>query len=1346
MPGVDVEQLNIQLTSDTSDAVDALDSLIGKLERLNTTDLSGVTSSFAQLAKMAESIGKLGNASTSNIVATGKAVSTLVDHIRGVDFGDLSQLQVLGTAIGKLHTAGRNGQSVVAAGQAIKILADYLREIEGYGNVTAVTELAVSISKLANAGKNGQNIVVAGQSMKLLADSLREVEVSPAMLQTLSQLAASIASIASKTGKRYSEDFTALATGLERLFQVLARAPTVDDNLVKMVDAIGRLDAESVKAANGLSRMSDSAQKSAVSVRDYADRTKHASVSTHSFTTRLAFAIGKFRQIYFVVRRIARLFAKMVDSAMDYVETLNYFNAAFDQVASRADDVFGQAGQEAGSAFTNRFAEEAAKLTEKMSGYAVSASGMVTNTMGTTLGMNPATMMNYQATFAQMASSMGVSSEMATDLSRALTEIGADLASVKNLGFEDTWKNLQSGLVGMSRAVDKYGLNIRNVNLQQKLMELGIDANIQEMNQQDKALLRTIIILENSQYAWGDLADTLQQPANQVRMLKSGIANLGRTIGNLFLPIVAAALPYINAFVVALQKMFEMLVNLMGIEFDWGSVGGAAINSEWADYLDDTTDSLGEATKAAEEWKNQILGFDEINKLGSESSDSGSGSGAGSNPYVSLQLENALRLALERYQKVWDESYASVNNRVNDIALKIIEWFGNIKKAVEPTTTALKKLWDDVFVPLGKWKWEVLKDFYNDFLKPVGQWVIGEGIPKLVEILIKLYEKIDWEYLREALDKAWRALAPFATAYFDGFIKFIDALVPLASLTFEAATNFISNVSELIIGLNPKTLELLAQVLGAAAGMKVVGGLFGLGGLGSLFGLGGKTALGGGVGKTGLSALLKGYVLPVVGSQVAGMAAQEIIKDVMSDGGEKPNKGGSLWGEWLAQVGASAGIGAAAGAKFGLPGMLALSGASVLRTIATYRDSSGEMSIHKVIKAAGFTVALTALARENLKAFAKGISVEELRQMQAEQARQAQEIVEAQERKNERDSAQRERERAARRIFRNKELTANIWNQLAYDTDREVDIFGNRENQAINRHEAEVDTLRKKNMSMRRQQLVGAWQELSNGVVSVIQTRFPWITGELQRKMIEQKTVVAKSASDTKNAYVNGFNGIGDGVANALSGIDKAIAKSQMARDGEARKAGAAAKKAFTDTFNPIGTEVTNVLNGINSKIGSTLSYATVRAGLGGVVSAFNNAFGDAANAALTQYNSMASSMNTATVNNVRAVNFSKVPMVKYANGGFPEDGFFFANSTEMVGRFANGRTAVANNEQIIAGIEGGVARGMAQAIMSTANATGGTNGQPVQVVISVDSETLYRATLRGESKYNNRYHMTVRG
>lgn len=177
-------------------------------------------------------------------------------------------------------------------------------------------------------------------------------------------------------------------------------------------------------------------------------------------------------------------------------------------------------------AYANSFAQRAQSVTGKMTGFTADDSGNLKSTGKVSLGLDPEKLMNYQATFGQMASSMGVASETSLKLSQALTEIGADLASVKNLDFESVWNDMASGMVGMSRTLDKYGVNIRNVNLQEKLSELGIDAKVSKLGQEEKALLRVIILLQSTKYAWGDLADTINQPANQLRLLEATVRDV----------------------------------------------------------------------------------------------------------------------------------------------------------------------------------------------------------------------------------------------------------------------------------------------------------------------------------------------------------------------------------------------------------------------------------------------------------------------------------------------------------------------------------------------------------------------------------------------------------------------------------------------------------------------------------------------------------------------------------------------------------------------------------------------------------------------------------------------------
>ena len=88
-----------------------------------------------------------------------------------------------------------------------------------------------------------------------------------------------------------------------------------------------------------------------------------------------------------------------------------------------------------------------------------------------------------------------------------------------------------------------------------------------------------------------------------------------------------------------------------------------------------------------------------------------------------------------------------------------------------------------------------------------------------------------------------------------------------------------------------------------------------------------------------------------------------------------------------------------------------------------------------------------------------------------------------------------------------------------------------------------------------------------------------------------------------------------------------------------------------------------------------------------------------------------------------------------YATGGFPEDGFFFANSSELVGRFDNGKTAVANNEQIIAGIS----QGVYSAVTAAMSRNSGNAGYIANTIV-VDGEVIARTVTKAQQKQNMRY------
>lgn len=458
------------------------------------------------------------------------------------------------------------------------------------------------------------------------------------------------------------------------------------DVLIKKLDKV-----QSALSSTGLK--TDNLKIDNSTVKNFAKLRTEFSASNKSMETlkiNTGSLVSGFQRLatrFISVTALAKGLSTSIEKASDSLESFNYWQNALEVVAGKAVSEWENAGYESAEAYYNSFTERASDFMGKMSGFTPDSSGMLVSTGKKSLGIDPTTLMQQQATFAQMSSSMGIASERSLKLSNALTAIGADLASIKNMNFDAVWNNMASGIVGMSRAWDKYGVNIRNVNLQQKLNELGINANIQALNQQDKALLRGIILLENTRYAWGDLAETLNTPANQFRLLSANISNLSRIIGNLFMPVVAKVLPIINGFVIALQRLFTWIGKLAGIDLSGitsGFGGGGADFSGISDVLDDADNSIAsgasnaekesnalkDAAKNAKKLRDYTLGIDELNIIKPEDTEidytedtEGSGGLDGLGALGDLSGIGAAFDALyDEYMKAWEEAFANMEN------------------------------------------------------------------------------------------------------------------------------------------------------------------------------------------------------------------------------------------------------------------------------------------------------------------------------------------------------------------------------------------------------------------------------------------------------------------------------------------------------------------------------------------------------------------------------------------------------------------------------------------------------------------------------------------------------------
>ena len=180
-----------------------------------------------------------------------------------------------------------------------------------------------------------------------------------------------------------------------------------------------------------------------------------------------------------------------------------------------------------------------------------------------------------------------------------------------------------------------------------------------------------------------------------------------------------------------------------------------------------------------------------------------------------------------------------------------------------------------------------------------------------------------------------------------------------------------------------------------------------------------------------------------------------------------------------------------------------------------------------------------------------------------------------------------------------------------------------------------------------------------------------------------------------------------------------------------------------TDTMS---LDVTEGMTGIQTSVTQSTdeimkSFDTIKDGMtkekwtfDGVAEGLKETFRRAKEGIKSEWNQIANTLNGNHQVGTSSVN---IDLPKFANGGFPENGLFMANSTEMVGKFSNGKNAVANNDQITNGI--------AQAVFSAmTSAQSSSGGQYINNTIMVDGMVLARAVTKGQNDMNRRYSPTM--
>lgn len=490
----------------------------------------------------------------------------------------------------------------------------------------------------------------------------------------IKRLSRALSSLATSTAKVNSAGIDNVVNQLGRLSNVAAttgaQAGKASNGTRKFTSSLGGLHTHSAKAGKGMKS--------------------------------LAYHFGKFYANCFLAIRGVKKLGDSVESAMDYLEGFNFFDVAIGKATS-AD--WKQAGYDNAEAYATAFKENLNNINSKLTGFNTdSDTGNLTLTGQKNLGLDITRLQTFQAEITSVTNALGLSSQTSRLAADGFSRLAGDVSSLKNVDLSKVMNDFQSGLLGQSRALYKYGIDITNANLATYAYKYGVEKAVSEMTQGEKMQLRMLAILDQSKVAWGDLANTINQPANQLRMFTTGVKNLALTIGKLLMPMVTGVLPYLNAMVIALQRFFSWIADLAGIKLDSVNTGGGVSNAlgDLEDSADDATDAINGTDKAVEKLKRNVFSYDELNRRNDNSDSSKDKNNGAGGP--SIDLSKQLSDAFDNYFKVWDEAYNKSVQKANEMADAIIKAFkakdyeGIGKYISTSISNALDKIpWDSVY-------------------------------------------------------------------------------------------------------------------------------------------------------------------------------------------------------------------------------------------------------------------------------------------------------------------------------------------------------------------------------------------------------------------------------------------------------------------------------------------------------------------------------------------------------------------------------------------------------------------------------------------------------------------------
>lgn len=660
----EIDSLEVKIQAEASNANSALttlikkfDSLSASLSKLNGSGMQEFSKGMSELTasmqgmknvnasvftKTAKGLQKFENIDSTKLSQISNSIQPLARNMSIMsntkfDNTNLTNFVNALTRLSNSNVQSLNTMNFSRLGMSIANLSNVLSSAQTVPRTTTAL-----VSALAKLGATGGTIGMVAQELPALSTQLKKFTNSMAGTQKVAsetiQFTTAVGQLASAGAKTNTtaKNLAYLAEELKKFFAVMAQAPQVSQNTIQLVSALGNLQ-------NGTTRINLGNMNGG-----FKSLLPQLGKANSGFKS-LAYTFGKFYANCWLLIRGLRMLGKAINLSSQLTEVQNVVDVSFGKYAYKMNEF-------ANTAMTSFGITE---LSAKQAGGRFQA-------MANSMGLVNAQAREVNSWLEKQNLGYEQLGDTVADMSINLVKLSADFASFFDMDFSEVAEDMQSVFTGTVKPLKKYGISITQASIKEWALKNGVDANISSMSQAQKTMLTYQYVMANSDKIMNDYVRTHDTWSNRIKLLKQQFQQLGTVIGGAFINAFKPALRALNTLMSAVINFAKVVSNALGKIFGWTyeDAGGSLAEDldDASDSADGVADGVGKAADNAKKLKQQLQGFDELNVLSSNKDDDsgsgkGSGASAGGTGGQTSDVDGQWKKTKSAYDSIYDSFY-----------------------------------------------------------------------------------------------------------------------------------------------------------------------------------------------------------------------------------------------------------------------------------------------------------------------------------------------------------------------------------------------------------------------------------------------------------------------------------------------------------------------------------------------------------------------------------------------------------------------------------------------------------------------------------------------------------------